>query len=420
MATLSKRTYPNSGKSVWIIRWYDNNVHRQRSLGDISEDEARVLFAEFIEGGEATLDHHNEEQLELELEQVVNVEPNPVDALKTYVDENFNLLRILKRARVRDTLLPSEIGLLALRTAQAIQTTLEAYDAKVVEKLSQPLAKVPGDNTLMILLGDTQWGKNIPGIFDPGVAKNSVEHYANVTYDLIKEDLPRINHIVFCLLGDMVDGWSIYPGQSFHAGQPVPEQVFEVTSSIWDFVMKLYPLGLPIEIYAVPGNHGRVHKDAHPDTNWDIAVYYQLLSMATVFYQQTGVKIPIVFPRFNDYLNFEIKGRRIHMRHKGPNESTSSSQYASWKQMHNWDVMLCADRHHYSIYEINGAPVIRNSTIMPTDGFTESLGFKSVPSQLLVGVSERHAPSFIYPIFIDSKGGDNVREEARTNFSYKK
>lgn len=396
MASLSRRTYPTTNRSVWIVRWFDRDgIHRQRTLGDISETEAQLRLAQIIE---------EINRAEEPFTDVEDVEVGTEPTIQAFVEESFNPLRQLKRVRISETLTRSEIGLLAQRTTQAIQKFLETQNATLISELSQPKVSTPGENTLVVLVGDLQWGKNIPGIFNPTIAQQSMRHYTNVTIDLIKEDLPRINEIAICLVGDIVDGWSIYPGQSFHADQPVPEQVYEASNSVWEMVMGFIPFGLPITIYAVPGNHGRVHKDAHPDTNWDISAYYQLLAMSTVFASQSGIKIPVVFPRMFGFLNFVIKGHKIHMRHIGPNESATSAQYASWKQMHGWDIMICGDRHHYSIYEIHGAPVIRNSTIMPTDGFTESLGYKSVPSQLIFGVSEKHAPTFIYPIFIDSNG----------------
>lgn len=78
------------------------------------------------------------------------------------------------------------------------------------------------------------------------------------------------------VLGDIVQGENVFPGQGFYLDAPLIEQVFKYSRQCIDLVF--YPLAQifeEVEIYCIPGNHGKQGRpgDAHRSTNWDYVVY---------------------------------------------------------------------------------------------------------------------------------------------------
>ena len=77
------------------------------------------------------------------------------------------------------------------------------------------------------------------------------------------------------MLGDIVEGAQIFPGQEQHICKDLFHQVIGVTDLIEDFLLKCLTLFDTIHVAAVCGNHGRVGKKGENPhwVNWDRIVY---------------------------------------------------------------------------------------------------------------------------------------------------
>jgi len=100
--------------------------------------------------------------------------------------------------------------------------------------------------------------------------------------------------IVFLLLGDLVDGFEIYPNQGEMSDPLVNDQLDVLVSEIMNTILHFSAFTEEVKIYAVQGNHGRISKRSEVN-NWDSVVYITL------------EKIIDYMSRVDEELNISIK-----------------------------------------------------------------------------------------------------------------
>lgn len=85
-----------------------------------------------------------------------------------------------------------------------------------------------------------------------------------------------VRHLRVWMLGDMVAGENIFPGQAWEIDASVIDQSFGVARVIRDFLGELSGDFESIHVVGLPGNHGRLgtkHNPYHPDSNADRVAY---------------------------------------------------------------------------------------------------------------------------------------------------
>lgn len=99
-----------------------------------------------------------------------------------------------------------------------------------------------------------------------------------------------LNKLVVYHLGDQVEGEGIFKGQPFAIDLPGVEQLFHSLRVEAGFILFLASIFPAVELFCVPGNHGRPGRkgDNHPKTNFDY-VFYRLLQMTLE--RQENVKV---------------------------------------------------------------------------------------------------------------------------------
>lgn len=127
------------------------------------------------------------------------------------------------------------------------------------------------------LLSDLQTGKITPD-YNSEVAYGRVMAYADKVIELAKiQELHHpVRHCVVPMLGDMVEGVDIFPGQQWLIDSTLYAQVFNTTPVILaDFVRRLLTYFDTVTVYAVDGNHGRLGRRGQfgPMDNADRMVY---------------------------------------------------------------------------------------------------------------------------------------------------
>lgn len=90
-----------------------------------------------------------------------------------------------------------------------------------------------------------------------------------------------LNKLVIYHLGDQVDGEGIFKGQAFSLDLAGVDQLFKAVEVEVGFILALAGVFPEVEIFCVPGNHGRPGRkgDNHPKTNFDY-IFYRVLKMA--------------------------------------------------------------------------------------------------------------------------------------------
>lgn len=127
------------------------------------------------------------------------------------------------------------------------------------------------------LLSDLQTGKITPD-YNSGVARARVLKYAQKIVEIskVQEQHHPVRHCIVPLLGDVVEGVDIFPGQQWLIDSTLYAQIFNTTPVVLaDFCRILLAHFDTVTVYAVDGNHGRIGRKGTfgPEDNADKMVY---------------------------------------------------------------------------------------------------------------------------------------------------
>lgn len=130
--------------------------------------------------------------------------------------------------------------------------------------------------TCLIHFGDWQTGK-VSESYSTDVAIERVHTVVNKVRritEIQRADHP-VPHCVVLFGGDMVEGQGIFPGQAHETDSTSYQQLFVATRLMTDVVLSLLEDFDTVEVYAVPGNHGRLGRkgDEARETNLDNIAY---------------------------------------------------------------------------------------------------------------------------------------------------
>jgi hypothetical protein len=116
-----------------------------------------------------------------------------------------------------------------------------------------------GDGTLILNLNDTQTGKDTGG-GTPALLER-LDHFFDLASDRVHADRKTVGDLVILLGGDLVEGCSIYPNQSFQIDLDRRAQVRTTTGIVLAMLDRFAPLFPTVRVVAVPGNHGEHRVD---------------------------------------------------------------------------------------------------------------------------------------------------------------
>lgn len=175
------------------------------------------------------------------------------------------------------------------RVKQSKADIIEAVEQAVRDAISAivlpPIPPPPkdrrrkGHEVAIAIASDWQLGKRTPS-YNTDVCRERVMRYAEKVVDLT--NLHRSHHPVpechVWLLGDLVEGELIFPGQAHRIDASLFRQVLTVGPSILGaFLQTLLGSFDKVVVIGVIGNHGAiggpVRRDYHPETNADMMMY---------------------------------------------------------------------------------------------------------------------------------------------------
>ncbi len=142
------------------------------------------------------------------------------------------------------------------------------------------------EETAICVLSDWQLGKKTP-TYSSEVCEERIKRFCEKASRLVeiqRKDHP-VKKVALFLLGDMIEGELIFPGQAWQIDSSLYQQVTidgpRILSAVIHWASSNFE---EVEIYAVPGNHGylagRGRKEMHPESNGD-RMLYQIVSQLT-------------------------------------------------------------------------------------------------------------------------------------------
>jgi hypothetical protein len=212
----------------------------------------------------------------------------------------------MSKLRTRKTLpefLDQDAPLELLRRANAQLsaqlTTAKAARSELVEAVFQgaqagaagltilpvPAPSVPSKKesatpeTAIAVLSDWQLGKRTP-TYSTDVCAERITQYAKKLERIVQIERSEhpVNTLHVYLLGDMVEGELIFPGQSWRVDASLYRQVtVDGPQILCGFLRHMLTLFAKVRVVAVIGNHGaiggRARKEMHPESNADLMLY---------------------------------------------------------------------------------------------------------------------------------------------------
>ena len=162
---------------------------------------------------------------------------------------------------------------------QAVEDSVQLLDLKPV-KPPEAQSPTPSDEVAVLMAGDWQLHKLTPD-YDGDVCEARIELLADKLIRIT--DIQRSDHPVrqcnLWLLGDMVEGELIFPGQAHQISSGLFRQIaVDGPRILGNLIRRLLSTFERVHVTGVIGNHGaiggRSRRESHPETNADRMVYH--------------------------------------------------------------------------------------------------------------------------------------------------
>lgn len=260
-----------------------------------------------------------------------------------------------------------------------------------------------GSEYAVALLSDLQTGKRTPD-YDSDIARERVLRYARKIVQLteIQRLHHPVRHCIVPMLGDMVEGVDIFPGQQYLIDSTLYAQLFNTTPQLLaEFCRYLLAHFETVTVYAVDGNHGRIGRKGQfgPEDNAD-RMLYRILALLMrdeprfelIMTDPVGERNWYHVVEIGDYKALLIHGDQIR-GHSG------IPWYGIQKKVNGWgsgglgpdsdfqDVFM-GHYHQLGAIPLNHRMVWANGSTESTNTFAaEVLAAQSEPSQWLLFVN---------------------------------
>lgn len=215
----------------------------------------------------------------------------------------------------------------------------------------------------------------------------------------------KITKLNVFLLGDVVDGDMIYPGQAHSIEMPVIDQIYQLGfPMLRDFFLLMTKLFKTVEVHCIYGNHGRVNKYASRKTNFDYVLYKQL----EVYFRNYPC---LVFHVYDDWKAVvSIQGHKFLITHGDAVSGGSYGipLYGLIAALMRWATTIPDDFEYMVVGHFHSANIlhwtkdltlITNGTFVSSDDFAmRVLKIESNPSQQFFGVNNKRGLTWHYTI----------------------
>lgn len=278
----------------------------------------------------------------------------------------------------------------------AVRETLQGIEINPVP--TPPAATAPGSLHAIALLSDMQTGKVTPD-YNSDVAARRVDEYADKIIAFGRSR--NIKQITVAMLGDMVEGVDIFPGQQWLIDSTLYRQIFDTTPVIiTEFVRKLLTWFDHVTVEAVQGNHGRIGRRGvfGPEDNADRMVYrVAKLMLANEPRCQFNMSDPEGEAAW--YKIMKIGGYRAMLIHGDQIRGANGFPwYGLGKKVHGWasgglpggdtfDDLFMGHYHQMAAVPLNHRTVWANGSTESYNTFAaETLAAQSTPGQWVLAV----------------------------------
>lgn len=278
---------------------------------------------------------------------------------------------------------------------------------KEVSEIKPRKVVLDKDNeSIVILNSDWHIGKKVVDehgkeIYNTELARKNLKKFYGNLRKLIGHivNSTNIDEIIIANIGDLVDGESIYEGQIANIDEYLDKQIEIATREKLKQVEILQnDFGVPIREEFVIGNHGKGHKHFDGITNFDSLIH---LNEQIVRDVTKNKELSICENHQLKDRVINVRGHKILMRHWAPPQTETPAafrRYGGWLNIYNYDAMFTAHFHSPKMSYFQQKPIIRNGSIVGDDDYSRELGYTAKPCQVVMGVSDKRMPTFLYTL----------------------
>jgi len=236
----------------------------------------------------------------------------------------------------------------------------------------------------VLLLSDLHIGRSTSSFNDKIYIKRLEYLFSKIKDILLKYHNIKTLHIFD--MGDNIHGEKVgYQGQFNDYQFGVPEQIAIATDTHRNLITKFLEIFDDIIYSDTPGNHGKLDKLNSEGANWDlIRVNYlekEFNNNRVLFNRPKNIN-------FTVYNIVEVGKYRFLITHGDSIRSFGGFPYSAiikkmlfWRSFENFDGMCLGHFHSANKLDVNGIPILMNSTLVSDDNYATRLGYKSLPSQ---------------------------------------
>jgi len=221
----------------------------EEELSIINDNRHNLSYVELAHLLEENGYHRSPEAIRKKIKRIDNSEE--IEIITDDEEEDI-IIKKVPSSRIRQLLNDSFKELVNLK---------KEFKIKSKKHILQP--KVSSNESIVVAISDTHFGKVVKDgekvVYNTEIAKERFKKLREKIFEVISYARKgvKIDEIVICLVGDIVDNETIYETQSYHIDSFVVEQVKSATKTIWEFILECRKLVDNVRIIAVKGNHGR-------------------------------------------------------------------------------------------------------------------------------------------------------------------
>lgn len=270
-----------------------------------------------------------------------------------------------------------------------------------------PAHATRAEEDIGIICTDWHTGKKTTS-YNTVIFRRRIEYLTERILSIIDLHKPiRKAHIMFC--GDMAQGENIYQGSGVEDAEmgarlQIKQVLIPTATSMCVSVSQVVQ---EVELYGVPGNHGKPDKASPSGTNWDL-FFYDLLESALINNDRIHVH-----PSHNFYQLINIRGYRFFIIHGDQVNATAGIPlFAMRRKMQDWYAHVGGFHYAYAGHFHSAAADQVNSVadyaicppLVTGDAWAlEKVGRASKPVQLCFGVHNKYGRTWEYKLYTDDK-----------------
>lgn len=279
-----------------------------------------------------------------------------------------------------------------------------------IVRQTQPIVPITpvasNELSLVLLLSDWHFGKVVEQedtiTYNRQIRRARVEQVIQKVLQFKESQKDEIDELVIGVLGDMADGSEIYPAQGYHQEETSLKQGVSAAELLWQVLITMSGEFKNVRMHCVPGNHGRASKTSPADQNWDYLIYLQLYRMAQML-NNPGLQVQY---KYDKWIDTEVKGRKLHLRHKAPPQAETAAafkKFSGYHDRHKFDIMCYGHLHHPALAWHQDRPLVMCGSLIGSDDLSEEIAVQCRPMQVMFTVpSNSNEPiAQKIPIYLD-------------------